>query len=75
MNTLEKKEKNKISNPELSIKFPVVVKLCFVLFFFFVYDFRLVHPCLPVILEVNISLAWQDLEQLLGLAWEHLNLM
>ena len=34
MNTLDKKEKNKISNPELSIKFPVVVKLCFVLFFF-----------------------------------------
>ena len=35
MNTLEKKEKNKISNPELSIKFPVVVKLCFGLSFFF----------------------------------------
>lgn len=41
----------------------------------FVCYFRLVHPCLPVILEVNISLAWQDLEQQLGLAWEHLNLM
>ena len=75
MNTLDKRRKL-VNYPELSIKFPVVVKLCFVLFFFFfVSNFRLVHPYLPVILEVNISLAWQDLEQQLGLAWEHLNLM
>ena len=72
MNTLDKRRK--LVNYFNQVSCCCKTLLCAV-FFFCVSNFRLVHPYLPVILGVNISLAWQDLEQQLGLAWEHLNLM